>query len=292
MGARLLEGKPARLLAGKPVAARIMADLSQRAQGLKSRGVSLKLVSVQVGQNPGAEAYARQQARACAQIRAQHGIAQLAADASQPELEATLRELNDDPETTGILLQLPLPQHLDARELQQKISPDKDVEGVNAINLARVMLGRPGLAPCTAAAILELLAETGLEFRGAEVVMVGHSEIVGKPTALLLLDKLATVTVCHIGTRDLASHTRRGEILIVAAGVPGLVKGDMIRPGAAVIDVGINLVGGKIVGDVDFESGSEVAAWITPVPGGVGPVTVAVLMRNLVLAGERQVSPT
>jgi methylenetetrahydrofolate dehydrogenase (NADP+)/methenyltetrahydrofolate cyclohydrolase len=285
-----------------------MAELSQRAKAVRNGGVNLRLVSVQVGENPGAEAYARQQGRACAQIGAQHRVAQLPADISQRELEATLRELNDDPGTTGVLLQLPLPQHLDARELQQKISPEKDVEGVNAVNLARVMLGRPvaeppgkparllagkaGLAPCTAAAVLELLAETGLELRGAEVVMVGHSEIVGKPTALLLLDRLATVTVCHIGTRDLAAHTRRGEILIVAAGVPGLVKGDMIRPGAAVIDVGINLVGGEIVGDIDFESASQVAAWITPVPGGVGPVTVAVLMRNLVLAAERQVSPT
>jgi methylenetetrahydrofolate dehydrogenase (NADP+)/methenyltetrahydrofolate cyclohydrolase len=276
------------LLEGKPIAAKIMADLGQRAQALEARGVGLSLVSIHVGENPGMEAYARQQARACAQIGAQHQIMRLPADTSPPDLETALRDLNADPGATGILLQLPLPQHLDARRFQQGISPDKDVEGINPVNLGRLMLGRPGLAPCTAGAVMEILAATGIELRGAEVVVVGHSEIVGKPTALLLLDRLATVTVCHIGTRDLASHTTRGEVVIVAAGVPGLIKGEMIKPGAVVIDVGVNQVQGKIVGDVDFESASQVAGWITPVPGGVGPVTVALLMRNLVSAAERQ----
>jgi methylenetetrahydrofolate dehydrogenase (NADP+)/methenyltetrahydrofolate cyclohydrolase len=203
--------------------------------------------------------------------------------------------LNVDPRITGIILQRPLPNHISVKEMQVTIHPSKDVEGMNPFNIGKVVYGDAVLGPCTSLASVEVLKATGLNLRGLEVVVVGQSEIVGKPLALFLLPHRVTVTICHSGTRDLHFHTRRAEALFVAVGKPGLITGDMIQPGAAVIDIGINQVevtgeDGSVrtrtVGDVDYESAREVAGWITPVPGGVGPVTLTILMRNTVTALE------
>ncbi len=210
----------------------------------------------------------------------------------EEEIRSVIAELNNDETVTGIILLVPVPEHLDARALQAQILPVKDVDGVHPANLGRVVQGDRTLAPCTAQAAVTMVEESGVEIEGAEVVMVGHSEIVGKPTALLLLEPLATVTVCHIGTKDTAAHTRNADIVIVATGVPGLVKPDWIKEGALVVDVGINRVkddegNTKIVGDVD-PGVEDVAGILTPVPGGVGAVTSAMLMKNTVAAARRQ----
>jgi methylenetetrahydrofolate dehydrogenase (NADP+)/methenyltetrahydrofolate cyclohydrolase len=198
---------------------------------------------------------------------------------------------------TGIILQRPVPPALDLEQLENAIHPSKDVEGMSSANIGNIVYGDSSLGPCTSLASVELLRSTGLHLRGLEVVVVGHSEIVGKPVALLLVEELATVTICHHGTRNLGYHTRQADAVFVAVGKPGLITADMIKPGAAVIDIGINQVevvradgtkGLKTVGDVDFDSVHEVAGWITPVPGGVGPMTVAMLLRNTVVATERQ----
>ncbi len=211
----------------------------------------------------------------------------LSADA----LLRTLRGLNDDPEVHGILLQLPLPQGLDEATAIGAIAPDKDVDGLTPANLGRLLAGEPGLVPCTPAGCLQLLDHYGAELKGAEALVVGRSRLVGKPLAQLLLGRHATVTMCHTRTRELADHTRRADVLCVAAGRPGTITGDMVKPGAWVIDVGINrLPTGKLVGDVDFASVAARAHAVTPVPGGVGPMTVAMLMKNTLRAAERQLA--
>ena len=216
---------------------------------------------------------------------------------TQREILAAIYALNADPRITGIILQRPVPRSLDLEELENAIHHIKDVEGMSSANIGNIVYGDSSLGPCTSLAAVELLRSTGLELRGLEVVVVGHSEIVGKPVALLLVEDLATVTICHHATRNLIYHTRQADALFVAVGKPGLITADMVKPGAAVIDIGINQVdvilpdgthGTKIVGDVDFEGVHPVAGWITPVPGGVGPMTVAMLLRNTVVATERQ----
>jgi methylenetetrahydrofolate dehydrogenase (NADP+)/methenyltetrahydrofolate cyclohydrolase len=205
------------------------------------------------------------------------------------ELLALIRSLNANPAVHGILLQLPLPKGLDEDEAIQTIAPEKDVDGLHPMNLGRLLAGAPGMVPCTPAGCLEILDHHGADLRGAEAVVVGRSRLVGKPLAQLLLARHATVTMCHTRTRDLAAHTRRADVLCVAAGRPHMITGDMVKPGAWVIDVGVNrLPTGKLAGDVDFASASERAHAITPVPGGVGPMTIAMLMKNTLLAAERQ----
>jgi methylenetetrahydrofolate dehydrogenase (NADP+)/methenyltetrahydrofolate cyclohydrolase len=218
-------------------------------------------------------------------------------DITQLEMLAAVQALNVDPRVTGIILQRPVPNHLDLDELQKAIHPSKDVEGMNPANIGHIVYGESLLGPCTSLASVALLRSTGLTLPGLDVVVVGHSEIVGKPIALLLVEELATVTICHHATRNLATYTRRAEAVFVAVGKPGLITGAMIKPGAAVIDIGINqieveqadgTIKTKTVGDVDFESVHEVAGWITPVPGGVGPMTVAMLLQNTVRTVEHQ----
>jgi len=202
-----------------------------------------------------------------------------------------IQRLNADSLINGIIVQMPLPQHIDYKKISQFICPDKDVEGIHPANIGKLLFGKAEILPCTPAAVMELLQETGVNLYGKEAVVVGHSEIVGKPLALLLLDKFATVTVCHIGTAEagrLAEHVAGAEVLVVAVGKARLIKGEWIKEGAIVIDVGINRVDGKIVGDVEFSAAQNRAAWITPVPGGVGPLTVTMLMRNLVRAAKLQ----
>ncbi|MEK9882078.1 MAG: bifunctional 5,10-methylenetetrahydrofolate dehydrogenase/5,10-methenyltetrahydrofolate cyclohydrolase, partial [Alphaproteobacteria bacterium] len=216
------------------------------------------------------------------------------ADLTQDECKARLVAMNDDPDVLGVILQRPVPDHINVRSLQSAIHPLKDVEGMNPASIGNIVYNQMALAPCTAAASVEMIRATGMKIEGMEVVVVGHSEIVGKPAAFMLMAEGATVTVCHHMTRSVAAHTRRADVVLVAVGVPGLLTADMVKPGAAVIDIGINQVtdadgSSRIVGDADTGAVADIASWTTPVPGGVGPVTVAMLMRNAAIAFEKQI---
>ena len=280
------------LIDGKAVAMRVKEEVKKEIVKLKEKHKSFPLLlAVQVGENPASAAYLKSQKKGCEEVGIDYEVQQLPQDASEKELIQFIKEKNQDSKTTGIILQMPLPVQMDAEKVQEAIDPLKDVEGVTPQNIGFLMYGWPGLVPCTALAVMELIKSTGTPIKGKQVTLVGHSSLVGKPLALLLLSSpfdSATTTVCHIATRDLAAHTRRAEILIVAVGKPGLIKGDMVREGAIVIDVGINRVNGKIVGDVVFEEVKEKASLITPVPGGVGPVTTAMLLKNTVEAWKIQ----
>jgi len=281
----------AELLKGAPIAERIREEVAAQVAALKDQGVTPSLVAIQVGENPASAVYVGQQQKAAEKLGIAYRLEELPADSSQKFVADFIAKLNQDPNVSGIILQMPVPQGLNARALQASLDPAKDVEGVSPANMGWVVFGRPMLAPCTALGAFELINSTGVDLYGKEVVVVGHSDIVGKPLALLLLDKFATTTVCHIGTGErgvLPEHVKRAEILVVAVGKAGLVKGEWIKEGAIVVDVGINRVGDKLVGDVEFEAAAERAAYITPVPGGVGPLTVTMLMRNTVLAAKQQ----
>ena len=278
-----------RLLEGKPIAARIKEDLKKQVQELKLKPV---LASIQVGENAGAEAYAKSQRKTAENLGIEYKFCKLNQDTKEKDLIDFIQKLNEDKTVGGIILQMPLPPHIDYKKMSNFISPQKDAEGMHPVNMGKITFGKAMILPCTPAAVMELLKETGIDLYGKEVVIVGHSEIVGKPLSLLLLEKFATVTVCHIGTSQagrLEEHVRNAEILIVAVGKAGLIKGEWIKPEAIVVDVGINRIAGKIVGDVEFDEAAKRASWITPVPGGVGPLTVTMLMRNLVEATKLQV---
>ncbi len=282
-----------RALRGRDLAARIIAEVRQATGELEAAGWSAKLVSVTVGDASAVELYVRNQRRRAAEAGVQFEERNFPDTITHEELESSIRALNADPRVTGIIIQRPLPKHISLRVLQAAVSPMKDVEGMHPASIGNIVYNQLELAPCTAAASVELLKSTGLKLEGLEAVVVGHSEIVGKPIAFLLMSAGATVTVCHHMTRSVPLHTRRADALFVAIGRPRLIDASMVKPGAAVIDIGINAIteaDGKkrIVGDVDYDSVREVAAWITPVPGGVGPVTVAILLRNTVTALRRQ----
>ncbi len=278
----------AKLLEGKPIAEKIKENIKQEAQAL---AVPAVLASIQVGENAGAQAYASSQKKAADALGIVYKFQKLSPDTTEEALISFIEKLNADKSVNGIIIQMPLPAHIDYKKISQFILPEKDVEGMHPANIGKIIFGKAAILPCTAAAVMELLKETGLDLYGKEVVIVGHSEIVGKPLALLLLEKFATTTVCHIGTSKagkLEEHVRAAEILIVAVGKAGIIKGEWIKEGAVVIDVGINRVADKIVGDVEFEAAQSRAAIITPVPGGVGPLTVTMLMRNVVVAARLQ----
>jgi methylenetetrahydrofolate dehydrogenase (NADP+)/methenyltetrahydrofolate cyclohydrolase len=240
-------------------------------------------VSLAVGDEDAASCvYLKSQKKATAKVGIDFEVQLMPADSSEASVVRRLEALNRDASVHGIMIQRPLPGHLNPSEVIRSLDPAKDVEGVHPENLGCIVHGIPGRIPCTADAAVRLFRSTNLAPKGLEVVVVGHSEIVGKPIALLLVHELATVTICHIGTNDLKSHTRRADVLFVATGVPGLVRREMVKPGAAVIDIGINRTEAGLVGDVAFDEVREVAGWITPVPGGVGPVTTAVLLENTV----------
>ena len=285
----------ARPIDGKAVAARIRARVAEDAADLaRSTGVRPGLAAVLVGGDPASATYVRMKRKACEEAGLASRVLELPVETSQAELLARVAELNADPDIHGILVQLPLPPQIDERAVVRAVDPDKDVDGFHPLNVGRVALGEldDAFVPATPAGILRLLDENGVELRGADAVVIGRSAIVGRPTALLLLHRSATVTVCHSGTRDLGAHTRRADVLVAAVGKPGFVKGAMVKPGAAVIDVGINRVTGedgrgRLVGDVDFEEVSKVAGWLTPVPGGVGPMTIAMLLENTLAAARR-----
>lgn len=252
------------------------------------------LVSILIGDQVAAEVYVRNQKRTAESAGIPFREQVWPADISQEESKSRIMAMNDDASVLGVILQRPVPDHISVRSLQSAIHPLKDVEGMNPASIGNIVYSDVALAPCTAAASVELIKRTGLPLAGLEVVMIGHSEIVGKPAAMMLMAEGATVTVCHHMTRSVAMHSRRADVVVVAVGKAHLIGANMIKPGAVVIDIGINLIetddGPKIVGDVDTDAVIEVAGWITPVPGGVGPVTVAILMRNAVVAHQRQVS--
>jgi methylenetetrahydrofolate dehydrogenase (NADP+)/methenyltetrahydrofolate cyclohydrolase len=279
----------ATIIDGKAIAQTIREELKAEVASLReARGVQPGLATVLVGDDPASHVYVKTKWKACDEV----GIApfpyELPDSTHQEELLAIIEDLNKNPEVHGILVQLPLPGHLDEAAVLEAVDPAKDVDGFHPTNVGRLVAGTAELLPCTPAGIIELIDRTGIPIEGAEAVVVGRSAIVGKPLALLLLHRHATVTICHTRTRDLAATALRADILVAAAGRPGVVTADMVKPGACVIDVGINRVEGKLVGDVDFEAARPVAGAITPVPGGVGPMTVAMLLTNTLRACRLQ----
>lgn len=282
----------AKILEGGPIADQISADLEQQIADLG--GAPPRLVALMVGDNAGARAYAKMQAKACGEVGIEYELRELGEETTQEELRAAIEAANADDSVNGIILQMPVPEQIDGQEMQAAIAPAKDVDGVHPTNLGYLAEGNPRLTPCTAEAAVRLVEESGVEVSGAEVVVVGRSVIVGKPTALMLLDRGATVTICRSTTRDLPFHTSRADILVAAVGRAELIKGDEVKPGALVVDVGMNRVKdpdtgkSKYVGDVAFDEAKEVAGIITPVPGGVGPLTVTMLLKNTVEATRLQ----
>ncbi len=276
------------LLEGRLIAEKIKEDIRLKASSLKIRP---SLASLIVGDNQGADSYAKSQAKTAEGLGIEYQIYKLPSSSSEDEIIGLIRKLNVDKSVNGIIIQNPLPEGIDYKRVSFSMDPEKDIEGVHPGNIAGIIAGRAKFIPCTAYAVMELIAASKVNLYGKEVVIVGHSAIVGKPLAFLLLDKFATVTVCHIGTSQagkLEDHVRRAEVLVVAVGKAGLIKGEWVREGAVVIDVGINRANGRIVGDVEFPAAEKKASFITPVPGGVGPVTVAMLMCNLVEAARLQ----
>lgn len=276
-----------RLLRGAPVRQRILDEVKTYVSTQRTVG---KLVSISIGDIPEVAVYVRNQARVAREVNLPFDQEYWGTEVSQNECKARIQKMNDDPKVLGVILQRPVPDHINVRSLQSAIHPLKDVEGMNPASIGNIIYNDVALAPCTAAAAVELIRETGLEMKGLEVVMVGHSEIVGKPAAMMLMAEGATVTVCHHMTRSVALHSRRADVVIVAVGKAHLIGADMIKPGAVVIDIGINQTDAGIVGDVDTAAVIEIAGWVTPVPGGVGPVTVAILMRNAIVAHQRQLA--
>ena len=322
----------AQIIDGEVIAAGMLDELKQQVAGLRAKRVQPKLVAVMATENRGAQIYAKNQAKSCQAVGIEYTLAELAPTSSEVEIIAAIERHNADPSVSGIIIQMPLPEGVQARKLQRMIAAAKDVEGMNPSNQGMVVFCEqpflrkpadddpaaanwlaeslgwplPSPAPCTPTGAMLLLRSLNVDLYGKEAVVVGHSEIVGKPMALYLMAHFCTTTVCHIATRDLAAHTRNADILVAAAGVPGLIKADMIKPGAIVIDIAINRVkqigpDGKpvlnskgrpkmiTVGDVEFEGAKEVASYITPVPGGVGPMTVTMLLQNTVTAAARSV---
>lgn len=278
----------AQIIDGKKLAAELRADCIKRAETLISAGIIPKLDVIIVGNDPASHQYVNSRAADCAAIGMKSTVHALDDSTSQQELVALIEELNADNDLHGILLQMPLPRHMDADEVVSHISQYKDVDGFHALNVGALVSGRHALVPCTPSSIMQLIKSTGTSIAGKNAVVVGRSNVVGRPAAMLLLKENATVTICHSKTQNLAEHTLNADILVAAVGVPGLIKGDMIKPGAIVIDAGINRLNGKTVGDVDFDSAKETAGYITPVPGGVGPVTRTMLMMNTLEAAEMQ----
>lgn len=276
-----------RLLRGAPLRERILNEVRTYVSEQNNIG---RLVSIGIGEIPEVEVYIRNQAKVAEAVGLPFEIVTWPADINAEECKARLHQMNDDPDILGVILQRPVPEHINVRSLQSAIHPLKDVEGMNPASIGNIIYNDVALAPCTAAAAVELVRETGLPLEGLEVVMVGHSEIVGKPAAMMLMAEGATVTVCHHMTRSVAMHSRRADVVVVAVGKTHLIGADMIKPGAVVIDIGINQTEDGLKGDVDTEAVLDVAGWVTPVPGGVGPVTVAILMRNAIVAHQRQIA--
>ena len=280
----------AKILDGKKIAAEIRASVKGETLLLKERGIVPGLAVVLVGDNPASKVYVGQKEKGCLEAGFASFLHRLPGGTSQKDLLDLIGKLNADPLVHGILVQLPLPDQIDEEKVIAAIKPEKDVDGFSPVNMGRLVAGMSAIEPCTPKGIMRLLEASGIELAGKEAVVIGRSNIVGKPVALMLLAKSATVTVCHSRTRDLDAHTKRADILVAAVGRPRFVTADMVKDGVVVIDVGINRLEEGLAGDVDFEGVSEKASWITPVPGGVGPMTIAMLLENTLeqakLSGE------
>ena len=277
----------AKLIDGKAIAADIRAEVAEKCAALQEKGIRPALAVILVGEDPASQVYVRNKARACKNCGIRSEVIRLPEDTTQEALTAKIREINADDSIHGLLIQLPLPKRLDEAAALREVDWRKDVDGFHLMNAGALLSGQDCVEPCTPAGCVELLKRSGVPLTGARAVVIGRSNIVGKPMALMLLRENCTVTVCHSRTRDLAAITREADVLVSAIGRPRFVTADMIKPGAAVIDVGINrLEDGTLCGDVDFEAAEQVAGWITPVPGGVGPMTIAMLMRNTLKAAE------
>jgi methylenetetrahydrofolate dehydrogenase (NADP+)/methenyltetrahydrofolate cyclohydrolase len=281
---------PARIIDGKAVAASVRARVAGEVASFEAEhGRRPLLVTVIVGDDPASEVYVKGKHRACEEVGMRSLHHGLAAETTEEELSELVGELGRDPDVDGILVQLPVPDHIDPDRIVAAIDPAKDVDGLTPVNAGRLAHGMAGLVPCTPAGVIELLRHEGVELEGAEAVVVGRSKLVGVPVARLLLAANATVTSCHSRTRDLSAVCRRADVLIAAVGVPRLLGADAVKPGAVVIDVGVNRTDDGLVGDVDFDAAAEVAAAITPVPGGVGPMTIAMLLVNTLAAARARV---
>ena len=276
------------IIDGKALAGEVEAETLERAKKLANKAIVPGLATVLVGENPASQMYIRLKHSACSRAGIRSENVLLPESSTEEEIIAKIEELNLREDINGILLQLPLPGGLNPQRAMMSILPEKDVDGFHPRNIGALLLGAERLVPCTPLGIIYALERLDKKLEGTEVVIVGHSNVVGKPLAAMMLNRNATVQVCHVFTRDLAEHTRDADILVVAAGVPGLIKKEMVRPGAYIFDVGINRVGDKTVGDVDYEEVSQIAGAITPVPGGVGPLTVAMLLRQTLNATEDQ----
>lgn len=275
----------AQILKGKEVSARIKTELKTEVEKLKEQGILPGLAVIIVGEDPASQVYVRNKERACEECGIYSEKYALPVTTSQEELLELINTLNNKSSISGILVQLPVPEHIDEETIINAIDPKKDVDAFHPVNVGKIMVGNYDFVPCTPAGVMELIKESGIEVKGKECVVVGRSNIVGKPQAMLLLHQNGTVTVCHSKTKNLAEKTRQADILVAAVGIPNFIKGDMIKDGAVVIDVGINrMENGKLCGDVEFDSAEKVAGAITPVPGGVGPMTIAMLMKNTVKA--------
>lgn len=275
----------AKLLMGKEVSQRIKDEIKEEVQKLKKQGINPGLAVIIVGDDPASRVYVNNKKKACDYCGILSEEYALSADTTQDELLALIEKLNNNEHISGILCQLPLPKHIDEQAVINTINPQKDVDAFHPVNVGKIMTGDYDFVPCTPAGVMELIKESGIDVTGKECVIVGRSNIVGKPMSMLLLHKNGTVTVCHSKTVNLKEKVKRADILVAAVGKPNFITGDMIKKGAVVIDVGINRIAPKkLVGDVDFESAQQVAAAITPVPGGVGPMTIAMLMKNTVKA--------
>jgi len=280
----------AHIIDGKAISQEVRAEWKLRSDALKARGVTPGLAVIIVGDDAASRVYVGNKIKACAEIGIYSEHIELARDTSEATLLDKIAKLNADPRIHGILVQLPVPVHIDSHKVLLAISPNKDVDGFHPMNVGELVTGTPKFQPCTPYGVMKLLEKSGVAIEGKHAVVVGRSNIVGKPMALMLLQKNATVTICTSKTVDLAKFTRDADILVVATGKPQMISGSMIKPGAAVIDVGINrMPNGKLTGDVDFDSAREVAGFITPVPGGVGPMTITMLLASTVLAAERSI---
>ncbi|GAB3760393.1 bifunctional methylenetetrahydrofolate dehydrogenase/methenyltetrahydrofolate cyclohydrolase FolD [Ramlibacter monticola] len=278
----------AKLIDGNALAAQIRAEVAGRTAALKARGVQPHLAIILVGEDPASQVYVKHKAADSEQTGLKASLERLPATLSEADLLARIRALNEDPSVHGILVQLPLPKHMDTHKVIETISPAKDVDGFHVASAGALMVGQPGFWPCTPYGCLKMLESIGYDLKGKHAVVIGRSNIVGKPMAMMLLGRDATVTVCHSRTKDLGAITRQADVVVAAVGKRNVLTADMIKPGAVVIDVGMNRNDeGKLCGDVDFAGVKEVAGWITPVPGGVGPMTRAMLLVNTIEAAER-----
>lgn len=278
----------AQLIDGNALSKQLRGDVAKRAAALKARGITPGLAVVLVGDNPASQVYVRNKVKACEDSGLHSVLEKYEASMTEAQLLARIEALNNDPSIHGILVQLPLPAHIDAHKVIESISPAKDVDGFHVASAGALMVGQPGFWPCTPYGCMKMLESIGYELKGKHAVVIGRSNIVGKPMALMLLQQNATVTICHSATRDLKAMTLQADVIVAAVGKRNVLTADMVQPGAVVIDVGMNRNDeGKLCGDVDFEGVKQIAGWITPVPGGVGPMTITMLLVNTLEAAER-----